>query len=75
MQEISNTPTLEQRVVKIQFHLQNMGNSAIIIGQELIECKKEVGHGEWYNWLEKNFKLSEKMANNFMRLANRFGNR
>ena len=68
-------PTLQQRIVKIQFHLQNMGQSAIIIGQELIECKKEVGHGEWYNWLEKNFKLSEKMANNFMRLANRFGNR
>ena len=31
---------IQQRVVKIQYHLQNMGNSAIIIGQELIECKK-----------------------------------
>jgi len=36
------TVTLDQRVIKIQFHLQNMANSAIIIGQELTECKKEV---------------------------------
>ncbi len=37
---VANVPTLNQRIFKIQFHLQNMGQSAIIIGQELIECKK-----------------------------------
>ena len=52
--------TLDQRVVKIQFHLQNMAQSAIIIWQDLIECKKEVGHGNWANWLEENFKLKKK---------------
>ena len=67
-------PTLEQRVVKIQFHLQTMANSAIIIGQELIECKKEVGHGNWANWLKENFNLSQRVANNFMACAERFGN-
>ena len=66
--------TLEQRVVKIQFHLQTMAQSAIIIGQELIECKKEVGHGNWANWLEKNFKLKKSTAANFMAIAERFSN-
>jgi len=66
--------TLEQRVVKIQFHLQNIANSAIIIGQELIEFKKEVGHGNWTNWLKDNFNLSQSSANKFMSVANRFGN-
>lgn len=67
-------PTLEQRVIKIQFHLQNIANSAIIIGQELIECKKEVGHGNWGNWLKDNFNLSQDTATNFMKIAERFSN-
>ena len=72
---LTSAPTLAQRVVKInkiQFHLQNMANSAIIIGQELIECKKEVGHGNWAIWLEKNFKFNQQTANRFMRVAERF---
>ena len=70
----TTTPTLAQRVVKIQFHLQNMGQSAIIIGQELIECKKEVPHGEWAIWLENNFKLKKSSAANFMAISERFSN-
>ena len=65
-------PTLAQRVVKIQFHLQNMAQSAIIIGQELIACKKEVGHGNWANWLKENFNLSERTARQFMQIYERF---
>ena len=70
----ANVPTLGQRILKIQFHLQNMGQSAIIIGQELIECKKEIPHGEWGNWLEKNFKLKVRSAQTFMQIADRFSN-
>ena len=66
--------TLDQRVVKIQFHLQNMANSAIIIGRELIECKKEVGHGQWLNWLDGNFGMTVRTADRFMKCAERFSN-
>ena len=66
--------TLDQRVVKIQFHLQNMANSAIIIGQELTECKKEVGHGQWLNWLDGNFGMTIRTADRFMKCAERFSN-
>ena len=69
---VAPAPTLAQRVVKIQFHLQNMAQSAIIIGQELIECKKEVGHGNWANWLKENFNLSERTARQFMQIYERF---
>ena len=68
----ANVPTLDQRILKIQFHLQNMGQSAIIIGQELIECKKEIPHGDWQNWLQANFNLSYRMAAKFMAIAERF---
>lgn len=68
-----DTTTLAQRVIKIQFHLQNIANSAIIIGQELIECKKEVGHGNWQNWLKDNFSMTYRTAKNFMDIADRFG--
>lgn len=69
----SSALTLDQRVTKIQFHLQNMANSAIIIGQELTECKKEVGHGNWANWLKDNFNLSQESARKFMKIAEHFG--
>ena len=68
----SSTPSLDQRVIKIQFHLQNIAQSAIIIGQELIECKKEVGHGNWTDWLQNNFKLTDRTARRFMQIADRF---
>ena len=71
---VAPASTLAQRVVKIQFHLQNMAQSAIIIGQELIECKKEIGHGNWTIWLKENFNLSQESARKFMKIAERFVN-
>lgn len=41
---------------------------------QLIECKKEVPHGQWLNWLQANFNLSRQMANGFIRIAERFAN-
>ena len=72
---LTSAPTLAQRVVKIQFHLRNMAQSAIIIGQELIECKKEVGHGNWANWLKDNFNLTDRTARQFIQIAEHFSNR
>jgi hypothetical protein len=38
----------------------------IQIGRLLMSAKKEVGHGEFLPWLEKEFSLSEKSAQRFM---------
>ena len=39
-----------------------MAQSTIIIGQELIECKKEVGHGNWANWLDSQFNSTQMIT-------------
>ena len=38
-------------------------------GEMLLEAKKQVGHGEWGGWLKRNFRLSQRSANDYMRLA------
>lgn len=65
--------SLSELKVEIKFHLGQMAGHAIEIGKLLIEAKEQVGHGEWQNWLDENFNLTVKMANNFMRIAERFG--
>lgn len=43
-------------------------------GRRLIEAKKRVGHGNWQNWLADNFSSSADTAENYMKIARRFGN-
>ena len=38
----------------------------IQVGRLLMSAKKEVGHGEFLPWLEKEFSLSEKSAQRYM---------
>lgn|SRR5262245_16534941 len=57
----------------IQGELQ-MGNEAghehyRHAGQMLIEAKEQVGYGGWGRWLAKNFDLSHRQANEYMRWA------
>ena len=52
-------------------HIANQ--SIIEVGKRLIQAKELVPHGEWYNWLKQNFNLTAKMANNFMRIVERWG--
>ncbi|MBR0288662.1 MAG: DUF3102 domain-containing protein [Selenomonadaceae bacterium] len=46
----------------------------IEVGKRLIKAKSLVAHGEWLNWLEKNFALSHTAAKRFMQCAERFSN-
>lgn len=48
--------------------------SAVEIGKRLNEAKELVPHGEWGNWLRDNVDYSQSTANNFMRLADEYGN-
>lgn len=50
--------------------LRDMATSSIIgIGQRLTEAKELVPHGEWYDWLEENFAMTTRTAQNYMALA------
>lgn len=47
--------------------------SAIEIGRRLHEAKALVPHGSWGKWLKENVNYSQSTANNFMRIAEEFG--
>lgn len=47
--------------------------SAIEIGRRLHEAKALVPHGSWGKWLKVNVNYSQSTANNFMRIAEEFG--
>jgi len=64
---------LKALIPLIQGELQQ-GNSAgqehyMRAGQMLIEAKGQVAHGTWGRWLTKNFDLSDRQAQRYMRWA------
>lgn len=65
--------TLEERAARIRRLQADVQRGIIQIGFELIAAKKEVGHGNWNNWLENEFDWTQQTANRFMRVAERFG--
>lgn len=42
--------------------------SAVNAGKALVCCKEVLGHSNWLPWLEQNFGMSDKTANNYMNL-------
>ena len=42
---------------------------AIAAGQLLLEAKETTGHGKWLEWLSLNVVVSERTAQDYMRLA------
>ena len=65
--------TLDTRANRIRQLQADVQRGIIEIGFELIAAKKEVGHGNWERWLQKEFSWTQRTANNFMRIAERFG--
>lgn len=50
------------------------GEAILTIGRGLMEAKALLPHGEWLPWLEERVEFSEKVAQNFMRLARHYSN-
>ena len=74
IKEESKLPSdLNQLTVEIKFYINQWGQNTIEIGKRLIAAKKLVEHGEWSKWLEDNFNMTHRHANNFMECARRFG--
>lgn len=67
--------TLNVRANRIRQLQADVQRGIIEIGFELIAAKKEIGHGNWGRWLQKEFEWTERTARNFMAMAERFGNR
>ena len=65
---------LDSLTLEINQYLNIARYSVIEVGKRLILAKKLVPHGEWQNWLKKNFNLSYPTATKFMNIADRFSN-
>lgn len=50
------------------------GESILGIGHRLLEAKSVLKHGDWLPWLSARVDLSERAAQNFMRLAREWSN-
>ena len=66
--------TLDERANRIRQLQANVQRGIIQIGFELIAAKEQVEHGNWAEWLQKEFEWSQRTANRFMAVAERFGN-
>lgn len=66
--------SLEERANRIRKLQADVQRGIIQIGLELAAAKKEVGHGNWADWLKKEFAWSQRTASYFMAIAERFSN-
>jgi hypothetical protein len=53
---------------ELDLALKRESEHAILIGKLLVEAKEQVKHGDWYQWLDKNFAMSKPSASRYMRL-------
>ena len=82
MKEVCTASGLTERAVRFYVQeglaapdAQRRGGEAILtIGRCLIEAKDMLPHGEWLPWLNERVELSERTAQKFMRLAQKWSN-
>ncbi|MCK0197755.1 DUF3102 domain-containing protein [Ancylobacter sp. 6x-1] len=55
--------------------MQLAAESIIEVGRELIQQKKDIGHGNFLAWIEAEFGMSDQTARNMMRVADLYGDK
>ena len=57
---------------EILFYKRQAGGAIIEIGKRLLEAKSQLSHGEWLPWLREKVDISERRAQEFMRIAREY---
>lgn len=65
--------SIEVITEEIRFYKNTAAMSIVEIGRRLIEAKKQLPRGEWVRWLEESVEFSLRSAQNYMRLAEEYG--
>lgn len=65
---------IAKEIDDVRVRLKRTSDDIIGIGQSLMKLKNAVGHGQFIPLLKIEFNMSEDTAQNFMRVARRFGN-
>lgn len=75
--EVTEVRTAETLAVRIRTTVRNtqkiMLDAAISIGQDLIEAKELLEHGQWENWLENSVGFSSSSAVKYMKISREYG--
>lgn len=58
---------------RIRGRMQLAAESIIEVGRELIQQKKDLGHGNFLPWIEAEFQWSQPTAHRYMSVAETFG--
>ena len=67
-EERTPSRTLEQITESAIIHVQGAGQNLLQLGQDMLDAKALLGHGQWMPWL-KQIGQSARTAENLMRLA------
>ncbi|BAK99737.1 hypothetical protein OBV_25390 [Oscillibacter valericigenes Sjm18-20] len=57
---------------EIVFYKRQAGAAIMEIGSRLNEAKSQMEHGQWLDWLREKVDISERNAQNFMRIAREY---
>ncbi len=66
---------LQAKAENIRARMKRSVEDIIAIGQDLIEVKERLEHGEFLAWVEAEFRMSDQTAENFMHVAKRFADK
>lgn len=64
---------VQKAALRIKPRLKRAAQEIFESGRELLAVKDYLPHGQWREWLETEFGLSERMAQNWMNVARRLG--
>lgn len=64
---------VQVKAESIRARMKRTAEDIIAIGQDLVEVKSMLGHGQFQEWIKVEFDMSYPTANNFMNVASRFG--
>lgn len=64
---------VQQRTTEIKALVRRSAQDIVDIGSKLIDVKERLGHGKFGEWLEAEFGWTDRTAQRFMQVADKFG--
>src|SRR6266436_8111690 len=64
---------IQVKTESIKGRLKRTAEDIIAIGQDLIDVKGDLDHGQFQSWVKAEFDMSERSAQQFMQVTTKFG--
>jgi hypothetical protein len=73
--QVEDETFVREAADRIRSRMTHSAQSIIEIGRDLIRVKERLGHGNFLPWIDREFRMTEKTAERFMSVAERFGDK